>query len=167
MREAWDRISRRLAAKIGRCSKCMRWSLQGAVLGWIAVGVMHYFWRDATPWRVILLWPVGFTGLWLLHVGRFAGATAARSMVVAQSVGMSDDAALRSPVTENPTGRRGFMVSIARGAALAIFVSLPLLARRSFAACVQLPIGCSQNSDCTCSNCCGSLNGTKVCQPSC
>lgn len=35
--------------------------------------------------------------------------------------------------------------------------------------CVQLPIRCTSNSDCTCSRCCGQLGegGPKVCQPSC
>jgi len=34
-------------------------------------------------------------------------------------------------------------------------------------ACTQLPISCSSNSDCTCSNCCGDLAGVGVCQPNC
>lgn len=35
--------------------------------------------------------------------------------------------------------------------------------------CVQLPIRCTSNNDCTCSRCCGQLGegGPKVCQPSC
>lgn len=34
-------------------------------------------------------------------------------------------------------------------------------------ACTQTPTSCSQNSDCSCSGCCGSLAGVGVCQPSC
>jgi len=36
--------------------------------------------------------------------------------------------------------------------------------------CVQLPISCSKNDDCTCSKCCGTWDGnqgTGTCQPSC
>jgi hypothetical protein len=37
------------------------------------------------------------------------------------------------------------------------------------ARCTQLPISCTQNSDCTCSGCCGQLGegGPKLCQPTC
>ncbi len=37
-------------------------------------------------------------------------------------------------------------------------------------ACVQLPVSCSSSSDCTCSGCCGSWDGSTrkgICQPSC
>ena len=34
-------------------------------------------------------------------------------------------------------------------------------------ACTQLPVSCSSNSDCTCSNCCGDMAGVHLCQPSC
>lgn len=36
--------------------------------------------------------------------------------------------------------------------------------------CVQLPTACTANSDCTCSNCCGTWDGTGksgICQPTC
>lgn len=35
--------------------------------------------------------------------------------------------------------------------------------------CKQLPIACSKDEDCTCSNCCGQLGegGPTLCQPSC
>ncbi|MCC2111927.1 MAG: hypothetical protein KDJ16_07830 [Hyphomicrobiales bacterium] len=35
-------------------------------------------------------------------------------------------------------------------------------------ACVQLPVKCTSNSDCSCSSCCGQWSGTSgICQPSC
>jgi hypothetical protein len=36
-------------------------------------------------------------------------------------------------------------------------------------ACVQLPVKCNSNRDCTCSGCCGQLGegGPRLCQPSC
>ena len=35
-------------------------------------------------------------------------------------------------------------------------------------ACVQLPVQCTSNSDCTCSSCCGEWSGNSgICQPSC
>ena len=36
--------------------------------------------------------------------------------------------------------------------------------------CVQLPVACTSNSDCTCSGCCGTLSegsSSGICQPSC
>lgn len=55
--------------KLGRCPLCMRWSLRGAVIGWLAVIVLAYV---EPRWSYLFLpWPVSFTALWCLHIAVF------------------------------------------------------------------------------------------------
>jgi len=61
-----------ISTKLGRCSKCIRASVLGAVLGWIVVIAIHSAWRGTGLWYPLLLWPLSFTVLWALHVTVFA-----------------------------------------------------------------------------------------------
>ena len=63
----------RVSAKVGRCARCMRWSLRGALLGWLAAIVAAVAVPRALP--VVLVWPVVFTILWGGHIIVFAGRT--------------------------------------------------------------------------------------------
>jgi hypothetical protein len=45
-----------------------------------------------------------------------------------------------------------------------MFSSFVMAEENEVAKCVQLPVACTRNSDCTCSGCCSSWN---VCQPTC
>ena len=69
------RLARRLhlfvSAKLGRCPRCMRWSLHGAAAGWLVAGGV---WLVAPSlWWILLPWPASFTALWLLHLLVFGG----------------------------------------------------------------------------------------------
>jgi hypothetical protein len=59
-------------AKLGRCVKCMRTMLAVAIAGWFALGAGWLVWSAGPLVFVAALWPIGFTALWLLHVGTFA-----------------------------------------------------------------------------------------------
>lgn len=68
-----------LAAKIGRCSLCMRWSLKGALWGWLTYGLI--LWTVGSKWGyAAIVWPLSFSVLWLLHITVF-GFRSARSRV--------------------------------------------------------------------------------------
>jgi hypothetical protein len=60
-----------VSAKLGRCSKCFRASLFGAVLGWLAIVPTFAFIPNPECW-IVLIWPVSFTALWVLHMLTFA-----------------------------------------------------------------------------------------------
>ena len=75
IRDASYWISRLLSAKLGRCPKCMRLSLRGAVVGWFVSATIYFvgphvvLGQYANPvWPLVLIWPLSFTGLWLLHI---------------------------------------------------------------------------------------------------
>ncbi len=67
------RVADLFSNKLGRCSKCIRASVQGAVLGWIAVTAIVVLLPDRFHmWYLVLLWPISFTILWLSHIGAYA-----------------------------------------------------------------------------------------------
>jgi hypothetical protein len=58
--------------KLGRCAFCMGFALAGAVIGWAVLGLMVSFWPGFPYLHLIIVWPVAFTALWLLHINTFA-----------------------------------------------------------------------------------------------
>ena len=71
-----DRARVAISMKIGRCGRCMRLSLRGAVAGWIVLIAVSHF---APRYGVLVSpWPISFTALWLLHIGTY-GVRAART----------------------------------------------------------------------------------------
>jgi len=71
-------------AKLGRCRRCWRLSLKWAALGWAASFAVYVIGSrtDLVPflkvlWPSILVWPLGFTALWLLHMTVFGIRVAA------------------------------------------------------------------------------------------
>jgi hypothetical protein len=73
MRALIQHVSALVAAKLGRCPKCMGLSLNGAVIGWaVFAGVVH-FWPQFPFMNLLVLWPASFTALWVLHLVTFGG----------------------------------------------------------------------------------------------
>jgi hypothetical protein len=57
--------------KFGTCPTCMRWSLQGAVAGWLAFGAALFAYSPLAA--AIAIWPIVFTLLWFSHILAFGG----------------------------------------------------------------------------------------------
>jgi hypothetical protein len=167
--EVTKRVKTLFLAKLGRCTRCMRLSLEGAITGWITVTILRLCLSESLVWWIVLAWPLAFTGWWFLHVVRYATWTAVRASHQKRSVSLAaHGSSPAGPIMGAPIKRRDVAVLLAKGATLAMLVSLPLPLLRA-AGCTQLPVNCSKNSDCTCSGCCGQLGegGPTVCQPTC
>lgn len=78
------RLQALISSKLGRCSKCMRLSLAGAMVGWLASTVVHLLWPGTFLWYLSLLSASSFTLLWLLHVVTFAARVVAGARLAAQ-----------------------------------------------------------------------------------
>lgn len=71
-RALFQQVSALVSAKLGRCSRCMQLSFNGALIGWgVLIGVVH-FWPESRFNYVLLLWPASFTILGALHVLTYA-----------------------------------------------------------------------------------------------
>ena len=152
------RVTGIVAAKLGHCPRCMRQSFVIAVIAWVcAMAACAMAWPVLTITFGILA--LGLSGLWLAHLATFA----ARVVV---KVERNADSATNDPASccaRMP--RRQFFRTFAKAftfAAIATAVST-----RTALACVQPPIACTKHSDCTCSGCCGDMDGIHLCQPSC
>ena len=122
MTQLWRRLRLMFSAKLGRCARCMRWSLQGAVAGWLVLAVV-WLAAPALAW-IVLLWPVGFTALWLSHLYAFG-------LRGVQHLSAQDDTRREGP-PPTPYSRRN-VLRFARFAAAAAAVSI-ILPRRARAA---------------------------------
>src|SRR5260370_17978126 len=60
-------------AKLGRCPKCMRRLLAGAVTGWLARAIVVGLWPGFQFRNLLALWPASFTALLLVHIVTFGG----------------------------------------------------------------------------------------------
>lgn len=114
-RDLVRRIRTHVSAKLGRCALCMRWSFRGALCGW---GVVILF-RQLAPewWQILLLWPLSFTGLWLLHIGIFGG----------RALWASAETRAREDGAGGLTRRDMFRFTQAMAAAVLVSVILPKL----------------------------------------
>ncbi len=72
LREMSNWISQLVSAKLGRCARCMRLSLQGAIVGWVAVAGVYQIQPDGWMWSVPLVLAVPFTVLWVSHIAAYA-----------------------------------------------------------------------------------------------
>lgn len=104
----------RLDAKLGRCPRCFRLALAGALVGWACFALLIQL--DPAPGAVVaaLMWAAAFTGLWLTHLGVYAR----RSLIDATGHGPAVDGRGRSPLT-----RRQAVALLARSFRYAILVS--------------------------------------------
>lgn len=139
MTQLWRRLHLFVSAKLGRCPRCMRWSLHGAVVGWF---VLAAAWIAAPAlWWVVLPWPASFTALWLLHLIVF-GMRGVRRL----SVG---DGARGQGIAARPLSRR-HVLHFARFAAAAVAASvvIPRSVRADDQECPDGMHLCSDNTHC-------------------
>ena len=108
---------------------------------------MSRFWKLATAIVVALIFVLSLSRAVDLLAPHSPDLTANRVALASQLQSVSRTEWLRSPVRSHGQDRRS---------------DLPRFA------CVQLPVKCGSNSDCTCSSCCGQWSGSSgICQPSC
>ncbi len=152
------RVTGIVAAKLGHCPRCMRQSFVIAVIAWVCAMAACAMARPVLTITFGIL-ALGLSGLWLAHLATFA----ARVVV---KVERNADSATNDPASSRARmPRRQFFRTFAKAftfAAIATAVST-----RTALACVQPPIACTKHSDCTCSGCCGDMDGIHLCQPSC
>jgi hypothetical protein len=67
------RFSALVLAKLGRCPKCMRLLLGGAVTGWLALAIVVRLWPGFQFRNLLALWPASFTALLLVHIVTYGG----------------------------------------------------------------------------------------------
>ncbi len=157
------------STKLGQCGRCIRLSARGAVIGWAVVGALRLLGGPLVLQSVLFAWPLSFTALWLAHVIAFA----VRSVGLTRRLGLHRATDLTAPPQPSAgrapalqMNRRLALRIFAEAAGVAVLVSFAL-PMRLVRACVQPPITCTSNSDCTCSGCCGQFGNGGICQPSC
>src|SRR5690348_17261496 len=74
-----------ISEKLGRCPKCMRLSLVGAITGWLVLVGISQFWAQFRFTSLLTVWPVSFTALWLLHILVYASREAVQVLRVERS----------------------------------------------------------------------------------
>lgn len=151
-----------VAAKFGRCPRCMRQSFAIAVVAWVFSFTAYAMARPvlATAFGILAL---GLSGLWLAHLATFASRAAVN--VEGKADGPPNEPASIRTSVHSTMPRRRFFRTFAKAFAFAAIATA--VSTRAALACVQPPIACTQNSDCTCSGCCGDMGGIHLCQPSC
>jgi len=123
--------------KLGRCARCMRLSLRGAVAGWAAVVLGHFAPVNTYMADLAVLWACSFTALWLAHAAAFAARTAAMTRVTFVSSSNEPATADAVPMLQSATSaaprqlpRRDVLKAYFTGtlAAALVSASLPLTA---------------------------------------
>lgn len=154
----FQKLTKILDKNIGRCPRCMRMSFLAA-FGTAGVAVMDHI-MTTDPIIIGLAWMSAFAwaALWIFHLVVFAArsvqaANAPTPSTVRKFVG--------APIVPPVLLRRQFFTAF--GKAFAFGAIATALSSSAALACVQPPVPCSTNSDCTCSNCCAGSH----CQPSC
>lgn len=113
----------------------------------LEVRTMFRFWKLAMAIVVALIFVLSLSPAVDLLASRSPDLTANPVAQTSQLQPVSRTEWLRSPVRSQGQDRRSDLLRFA---------------------CVQLPVKCSSNSDCTCSSCCGQWSGSSgICQPSC
>ncbi len=130
------RVRTLVSAKVGKCAKCMRWSLRGAVLGWVALGLV---WLAAPRWApFVLVWPLSFTTLWIIHIVTF-GRRVVRNVIE------------KNDKENGPAipGRRVLLRFLSASAvAAAVSAALPRLLRADDSGCPSGMHVCSDDTHC-------------------
>ncbi len=137
----------RFVSKIGSCAKCMRQSLEAAIVAWILFAFTVIYYPGTSLQFVIEMMAAAVSLLWLLHLATYAGRALNKSHVMGeQAVGTVDANAL-----PNELERRRVIGVLLRAAAIGAAISLPMILRptAALAFCGQ----CSKNSDCGVSPC--------------
>jgi hypothetical protein len=163
------------SAKLGRCPRCMRLSLRGALLGWIALTALHLFWPKSHFWY-LGVWALGFTFLWLLHVGAFAVRSVAAARRVEHDQALrrpGDEGAVRAPIigskfsAHTMSRREIFDIFVENaGLAMAASLSIALTDLTPMAGCIGQGDPCAPGGAPCCSgklSCCGSPATCRQC----
>lgn len=127
-------IASLVSAKVGRCARCMRWSLRGAILGWCSVGVAQVLHVGTPIEEALLVWPACFSALWMLHITTYG---ARRAMATGERAESSFVAEPHVPVGGPHVHRRRVLRTFAQGAALAVIASASLPSRARADDCVS------------------------------
>ena len=150
--------SAQVAAKLGRCGKCMGLSLIGAVLGWGVFSAVVDFWPQCPFLNVVALLPVSFTALWVLHILTY-GARFVKAAPVRHQEPM--------PVA-GPLMTRRRMMPVLGMFAVGIGSGMFLSTRAAAVTCLHVGQRCgscatpgSQNTTCVSTNCCKSRGGCR------
>lgn len=119
--------SAQVSAKLGRCPKCMGLSLSGAIIGWIVLAAVLYFWPQFPFANLLTVWPLSFTALWVLHITIFGGRAVACARRETSGVATTEPAAI------SLISRRRMVGVFARSVCLGVLVSAAVSAN-AFAA---------------------------------
>jgi hypothetical protein len=127
-------FKRFISTRLGRCPKCFRASLLGAVIGWAAMPPAYSLLPQPESW-IVFLWPLSFTALWVLHMLIFAQR--------ALSTGREVTLATAAPELD----RRRALAIFGAALLVAVLASMP---RRASAgqACVNGYHVCADNRHC-------------------
>jgi hypothetical protein len=130
-----------ISAKLGRCGRCMRLSLTGALIGWLAFTLASLLWPLPILRALTVIWAASFSLLWFLHLATFTvrAVTAARAVVAA--------AQAIDPQTRT-YNRRQLMKLGLKGTTFAMLLSFPLGFERIRALASSLGLGTVQIEDC-------------------
>lgn len=171
MKAAFSGFVSLLSAKVGRCPKCMRASLKGALLGWVAVAVAYLLWPNTRFWYIALLWPLSFSALWLAHIATFGIriVVAARRVERTQAVGPAGGLEADTPLvvgeaSDGRISRRRMLRYFFEGAALAVLtsVSFPSSAEGS-GHLLEYGVYCGEGSRCRNDYRCPPIDGLDAC----
>lgn len=110
-----ERFRNLVGAKLGRCSKCMRWSGRGTLASWALFGVTYLVWPDPLVLIAIAVVAGGFSVLLLAHAVRFGARFAT---AVADHLDEIDE------FSEGGLDRRRFLGVAARGGVAGLTLSL-------------------------------------------
>ena len=158
MSTLFQKLYRALDENIGRCPRCMRMCFVAAVgTAGVAV-VINILTADAAIARLVWLPALACAALWTLHLGVFAARTVGAAAV--RQPGVVSNLAATQIAPQILPRRRFFSVF---GKAFIFGAIATALGSSAALACVQPPVPCSSNGDCSCSGCCAGSH----CQPSC
>jgi len=142
------------STKLGRCPKCFRASFTGAFLGWVALALALKIVPSSWRWFV-LIWPLSFSILWLLHMLTFA-----RRFTTADS-----------PTHSHPIlGRRRALATFAGAFAFALLASTGARAQQPACGACSTYCGQQRSACCYCvyNNCAsGCASGDNTCINKC
>ena len=176
------RIREAIFAKLGRCPRCWRLSFRGAVIGWIGAGVIHLFFQDARLWYFILMWPISFSILWLLHIATFASRVVTveqrrrslSSLDRTASEGQPHAPRLSGLLAERTIGRRQMFLRFYRSAGWALLVSMAIPLTSACTGGNSVPssnVGGGSTSACPCApnvyHCLVAAGAPSGCSPGC
>ncbi|MBI4664658.1 MAG: DUF3624 family protein [Verrucomicrobia bacterium] len=162
LKSGWMSLRALFARKLGRCPMCMRASIIGSALSWIALAIVYFFVPTALLLVISSLVAVSFTVLMLTHICVFM---ARMGRALRELHGEEDRTSLRLAPNERAISRWQFMTTIAKGGIAFAFAAL--LPARGHAqgipfACVYVVQGVAETR---LGGCQGISFGDLICEP--